>query len=502
MKYCSFVCLYLVLTTCAVAQLTIVSTYPANNATNVPLNITLSTTFNTAVDTTTFAWNQSVFSNIDSSGKPYFSPDGKTVSTDVYLKANTMYFAAIIYAKGRDDSKLQAPGVMYFTTGAAFPPYSVSGTVFSGSTGVSPQNSIVGISKISPMENDNPFFVSWANVNSDGTFTIPYVVNGTYWPIAAKDVNNDGSIDPSNGLDVIAVEDTIVVNNASITNLKLTFFTASRYTFAEAMPIADSLAKNLPSDRLLKSVRTTSVDTLGRADYWRFSYTYNGNTAGSDIGVSMFSDTSPLTDPAYLNILNLTKTLANPKTATNSPAVITNVENGGGRNFRLQSHPDSMTLRMEMALGDMSMNEFGILGPDVNQLYWGVSYSYVVEKDPHMTTYKNMKFLCSFSTGVVVKTTRVTNARDPVPSSYFLSQNYPNPFNPTTTIEYQIPVQSFVTLSIFDLLGSEVGTLVKGKKDAGIYSAQWNASGFASGMYLVRLHAGSFTSTKKILLMK
>jgi hypothetical protein len=89
-----------------------------------------------------------------------------------------------------------------------------------------------------------------------------------------------------------------------------------------------------------------------------------------------------------------------------------------------------------------------------------------------------------------------------VPLKFALEQNYPNPFNPTTTIEYQIPSQSLVTLKIFDLLGREVAVLVNEKKDAGNYSVRWNASGFATGMYLVRIQAGSFIDTKKVLLMK
>jgi len=89
-----------------------------------------------------------------------------------------------------------------------------------------------------------------------------------------------------------------------------------------------------------------------------------------------------------------------------------------------------------------------------------------------------------------------------IPLKFKLYQNYPNPFNPTTTIEYQIPNQSFVILKIFDLLGREVATVVNEKKEAGTYSLQWNASSLASGIYLYRLQAGSYVDTKKLVLMK
>jgi hypothetical protein len=89
-----------------------------------------------------------------------------------------------------------------------------------------------------------------------------------------------------------------------------------------------------------------------------------------------------------------------------------------------------------------------------------------------------------------------------LPSDYLLEQNYPNPFNPTTTIEYQIPSQSYVTLKIFDLLGREVATLVSEKKDAGSYRVQFNGSGLSSGVYLCQMTAGGFAQTHKMLLLK
>jgi gluconolactonase len=88
------------------------------------------------------------------------------------------------------------------------------------------------------------------------------------------------------------------------------------------------------------------------------------------------------------------------------------------------------------------------------------------------------------------------------PKTFELYGNYPNPFNPTTTIDYQIQKQSLVSLKIFDMLGREMATLVHERKEPEMYSVQWNASGFASGIYLCRLEAGSFTATKKLMLLR
>ncbi|MBU0475615.1 MAG: T9SS type A sorting domain-containing protein [Bacteroidetes bacterium] len=97
---------------------------------------------------------------------------------------------------------------------------------------------------------------------------------------------------------------------------------------------------------------------------------------------------------------------------------------------------------------------------------------------------------------------------------YKLEQNYPNPFNPTTTIKYSIPNSaksetSNVKLIVYDILGSEVATLVNEKKSAGNYEVKFNASNLASGIYIYRiaihsdkLQSGSFVQTKKFVLMK
>ena len=89
-----------------------------------------------------------------------------------------------------------------------------------------------------------------------------------------------------------------------------------------------------------------------------------------------------------------------------------------------------------------------------------------------------------------------------IPTVFALSQNYPNPFNPSTTIKYDLPVDTRVTLKVFNIIGQEVATLVNGEQKAGHPSVEWNAGNLASGVYLYRLEAGSFTSVKKLLLLR
>ena len=94
------------------------------------------------------------------------------------------------------------------------------------------------------------------------------------------------------------------------------------------------------------------------------------------------------------------------------------------------------------------------------------------------------------------------------PLEFSLEQNYPNPFNPTTKISYSIPVNSFVQLKIYDLLGGEVAILVNEEKQAGVYEVEFNAQQImnnkqlTSGIYFYQLRSGFFIQTKKLVLVK
>jgi hypothetical protein len=88
------------------------------------------------------------------------------------------------------------------------------------------------------------------------------------------------------------------------------------------------------------------------------------------------------------------------------------------------------------------------------------------------------------------------------PTQFSLRQNYPNPFNPSTTIKFELPKSSVVTLSVFDILGREVSVLVNDRRDAGVYEVKFDGVNLASGVYFYRLRAGSFVETRKLILIR
>ena len=89
-----------------------------------------------------------------------------------------------------------------------------------------------------------------------------------------------------------------------------------------------------------------------------------------------------------------------------------------------------------------------------------------------------------------------------IPEENSIHNIYPNPFNPITRISYQLPKNSDIQITVYDLNGTEVTTLLNTFQIAGYHTLTWNASSYPSGIYLIRMDSGKFTQTKKVLLVK
>ena len=98
--------------------------------------------------------------------------------------------------------------------------------------------------------------------------------------------------------------------------------------------------------------------------------------------------------------------------------------------------------------------------------------------------------------------TSVSHRTDETPKGMSLQQNYPNPFNPSTTITFEIPVQTTISLTISDLLGRTIFTLLEKELNSGFHSVTWNASGYGSGVYFYTIQGKGFRITKQMLLLK
>jgi len=127
------------------------------------------------------------------------------------------------------------------------------------------------------------------------------------------------------------------------------------------------------------------------------------------------------------------------------------------------------------------------------------SYNYSLSNLPSQKTYYRLKqvdFDGTFEYSSSVEVEGVT------PSEFVLKQNYPNPFNPSTKIGFTLPTESNVKISIYNLIGQKVAEVVNSKFNAGKHSVDFNASNLSSGIYFYKIEAGSFTSVKKMQLLK
>lgn len=144
--------------------------------------------------------------------------------------------------------------------------------------------------------------------------------------------------------------------------------------------------------------------------------------------------------------------------------------------------------------GESSWDEFTIIGTYTNDSLNGeVSLDGPRGSDPYGTVHL---VRMGIATGMVPLEKRGG------PDKFSLLQNYPDPFNPSTVIGYQLLTNSFVTLEVYDMLGREVKILVNERQTSGYHSVTFNAGSLPSGVYFYRLQDGTFSSTKKLLLLK
>jgi hypothetical protein len=112
------------------------------------------------------------------------------------------------------------------------------------------------------------------------------------------------------------------------------------------------------------------------------------------------------------------------------------------------------------------------------------------------------KILTTYTKGATNGTSTGIYTSSAIRTTYQLQQNYPNPFNPTTKIQFSIPKSGIVRLSIYNILGQEVASLLNQELSQGLYSVNFDASNLDNGVYIYSIQAGDFSQTKKMILLK
>jgi len=162
--------------------------------------------------------------------------------------------------------------------------------------------------------------------------------------------------------------------------------------------------------------------------------------------------------------------------------------------YRLQISTDSTFASTTLDSNGIAIDSVSVPSGKLtngNKYYWRVNAT-------------NSAGTSSWSTkfNFTVSATGANSTISEIPKAYNLYNNYPNPFNPTTKIKFDIPTNGFTKIAIYDMLGREIKTLVNENLTAGAYEMEWNAISYASGIYFYKMTANSFTSIKKMALIK
>ena len=136
---------------------------------------------------------------------------------------------------------------------------------------------------------------------------------------------------------------------------------------------------------------------------------------------------------------------------------------------------------------------------DLNLTLWNIDYVVDVSDEEFTVISQVGEF--------VLQNTSLSIDEEIIPEAFVLHQNYPNPFNPVTSLRYDLPEDGLVNITIYDMMGRIVKTLVNGSQTAGYRSIQWNTANdnnepVSAGLYLYTIQAGDFRQTKKMVLLK
>jgi Secretion system C-terminal sorting domain len=267
------------------------------------------------------------------------------------------------------------------------------------------------------------------------------------------------------------------------------------------------------------SCRTTADSFTTENHYWRsfvltdFGIASDFNVTMVDIGIQeavggnggvqpltcnlYVTDGSPFPNdwPSSLILIGTTTLNVPDQAGTHFPIAVTGTAPAGSE----------LVVEISIPVGAFSGNKFFIGINDFGQTApsyilapgCGFSVPTVITVPPGFT---DQHYVMS----VTGDTTSAVGIEDGVNTliTFSLDQNYPNPFNPTTQIKYSIPIAEVISIKVFDIRGKEVATLVDEFKNAGEYVVEFDGSRLSNGVYFYQIRAGSFTQTKRMILMK
>jgi carboxypeptidase T len=335
---------------------------------------------------------------------------------------------------------------------------------------------------------------------------------------------------------------TITNSSASMDSLE------ARTSNTLSSPLSFVISASVPPEEEIQIVLTTSIngDITARdttliiigypvyifedisndpSTYWTITKTPSNSPQWDSTYLSYYSDPVSYTDSKsgnYVNNATVTMTLTDPidLTGLNNPQLVFYTK------FDIESDWDYGQVQVStnngstwIALeGEYTEPGVGSFQPPGEPVYDGIVNDWVKE-EISLADYVSSQFKIRFrlitdvavtrdgwyldDIGIFIYTIPTDIPEDIKPAYEFsLGQNYPNPFNPATAIKYSIPEDGFVKLSVYNLLGEEVTTLVNNLQQAGRYEVEFDASNLSSGIYIYKISAGNYSESKKMVLLR
>lgn len=477
-----------VVVSAADASLLVVSSTPADGATSVALSTTITVTFNEPLDTTArFGQDQTPISlgpnESVAIGQFTFSADAMTISFAVTHSTSRLDFAlSVLAARARNGELLETAYVANYTTGATPGTAQVRGLV------LTPQQNIAGT--VVALMTNSPFESSPGNIvratvigplRTD--YEITAVRGGTYWPIAVRDNDRDGEIDPSQGdavyvydpnhdgmLDSIAIAPGETLTGIDLPQMQLSTPELARTWLDSAIAIANGVQPDVQ----LKSIVSISPDVIsgGRSSAWvYFFYSPARNKPVRVIfapqGVIIDSMETPI-DVARMHTL--------PALFIDSNVPIAIAEQNGGTVFRA-AH-DSVTVQL---VGGNFKEHYPI---DTNRYIWLAVYEAI---QGGVTVARYITIVDMLTAEVLRSVTLAVRDERSALAGLAIARVQPNPASDHVSIALEAQVPQLITVTVIDQLGRSHGIARQEDMGAGTTNFDIDVSGLAAGIYTIRV---------------
>jgi hypothetical protein len=325
---------------------------------------------------------------------------------------------------------------------------------------------------------------------ASGSYTIPYVREGVYWPFALKDLDDQGEPFEAIGIydpDADGQPDSLVVGGANVQDIHLTVFNFVPTTAQATLAPAREVAARFAPDQQLKAISASPVGLDGYNLEWVYDFYAPGSNRLTTVfltgGLLAAVDTSEA--PTLVAEMKPI-----PDAFVDSPPAVDTALLNGGQEFLTQYSTAPITPTL------VAGNQFWKALPGPEALAWEVRYGALTD-----TSFQELSLFVDLGTGVYLG--RVGTASEPAPPAAGLSlEQYPNPFSETTTFRLSLAAPTFVRLVVYDVLGRTITTVAAGHLPAGEHQLPWNAAGLPAGLYLCRLEAGHFVQHHTAILQR